>query len=410
MELPPEQKLNATMALVATFCIGALTMYWFVCWDRRKKKANSMKIIKVQPALPAHTKKPTRIYLDGCWDVMHSGHYNALRQAKALGDVLVVGVHSDEEITRNKREPVMNNEQRMAAVSACKWADEVVFDVPYAPSLELLNKLKCDYVAHGDDIPLAADGQSAYHCVQEKLKIFRRTPGVSTTHLIQRLVDAVKSDDDRSEQEVYDISQCDADKTKHIESTTSWSSFLASSSRISAFSNNRVPNKHDTVIYIDGVFDLFHVGHIAALKAAKQLGTFLYVGLYDDDIVRAHKGRYYPLMNLQERVLNVLSCKYVDDVLIGAPWKITKSVLKSLNVKYVVMTKNTMFARDQLDRYQTVKELGLFKEIQTESDYTTEKLMQSIAEQQVKLEEQNKNRVQRESQYINNHAYIQETA
>ena len=69
---------------------------------------------------------------------MHSGHYNAIRQAKALGDILVVGVHSDAEIARNKREPVMKNDQRMAAVQACKWADEVVFDVPYAPSRELL--------------------------------------------------------------------------------------------------------------------------------------------------------------------------------------------------------------------------------------------------------------------------------
>ena len=69
---------------------------------------------------------------------MHSGHYNAIRQAKALGDILVVGVHSDAEIARNKREPVMKNEQRMAAVKACKWADEVVFDVPYAPSIQLL--------------------------------------------------------------------------------------------------------------------------------------------------------------------------------------------------------------------------------------------------------------------------------
>ena len=69
--------------------------------------------------------KPVRIYCDGCWDVMHSGHYNAIRQAKALGDILVAGVHSDAEITKFKRDPVMNNEQRMAAVSACKWVDEV---------------------------------------------------------------------------------------------------------------------------------------------------------------------------------------------------------------------------------------------------------------------------------------------
>ena len=83
-------------------------------------------------------KKPIRVYLDGCWDLMHSGHYNAIRQAKALGDILVAGIHSDDEITIHKREPVMNNQQRIAAVKACKWVDEVAFGVPYAPTPKLL--------------------------------------------------------------------------------------------------------------------------------------------------------------------------------------------------------------------------------------------------------------------------------
>ena len=43
-------------------------------------------------------KKRTRVYMDGCFDLMHYGHANALRQAKALGDELVVGVVSDGEM------------------------------------------------------------------------------------------------------------------------------------------------------------------------------------------------------------------------------------------------------------------------------------------------------------------------
>src|SRR5688572_24829112 len=46
-------------------------------------------------------KKPVRVYIDGCFDIMHSGHYNAVRQAKELGDILVVGIHSDAEILNN---------------------------------------------------------------------------------------------------------------------------------------------------------------------------------------------------------------------------------------------------------------------------------------------------------------------
>jgi cytidyltransferase-like protein len=70
-------------------------------------------------------KKPIRTYIDGCFDIMHSGHYNAIRQAKALTDILVVGVHSDAEILRHKGPPVMNEQERLATVRACKWVDEV---------------------------------------------------------------------------------------------------------------------------------------------------------------------------------------------------------------------------------------------------------------------------------------------
>lgn len=57
-------------------------------------------------------KKRVRVYMDGCFDLMHFGHANALRQAKALGDELVVGVVSDEEIIANKGPPVLSMEER----------------------------------------------------------------------------------------------------------------------------------------------------------------------------------------------------------------------------------------------------------------------------------------------------------
>ena len=60
----------------------------------------------------AHGKKCVRVYMDGCFDLMHYGHANALRQAKALGDELVVGVVSDEEILANKGPPVLSMEER----------------------------------------------------------------------------------------------------------------------------------------------------------------------------------------------------------------------------------------------------------------------------------------------------------
>lgn len=76
--------------------------------------------------LPATETKPVRVYLDGCFDVMHYGHANALRQARMLGDQLVVGLISDDEIRQAKGPPVMNYQERKTLVSSVKWVDEVI--------------------------------------------------------------------------------------------------------------------------------------------------------------------------------------------------------------------------------------------------------------------------------------------
>merc|ERR1719473_1356192 len=77
----------------------------------------------------------TRGYIDGCFDIMHSGHYNAIRQAKCICDTLVVGIHSDAEIEENKALPVMKQNERYALLEHIKWIDEVLHDVPYSPEM-----------------------------------------------------------------------------------------------------------------------------------------------------------------------------------------------------------------------------------------------------------------------------------
>lgn len=57
---------------------------------------------------------------------VHYGHANSLRQAKQLGDTLVVGVHNDEDISANKGPPVFTQEERYKMVRAIKWVDEVI--------------------------------------------------------------------------------------------------------------------------------------------------------------------------------------------------------------------------------------------------------------------------------------------
>ena len=56
--------------------------------------------------------KQIRVWCDGCYDMVHFGHANQMRQAKAMGDYLIVGVHTDEEIKKHKGPPVFTQEER----------------------------------------------------------------------------------------------------------------------------------------------------------------------------------------------------------------------------------------------------------------------------------------------------------
>jgi ethanolamine-phosphate cytidylyltransferase len=102
-----------------------------------------------------------------------------------------------------------------------------------------------------------------------------------------------------------------------------------------AVADGKVPKPTDRVVYLCGAFDLFNSGHVAALQAARKLGDFLLVGIHDDATVNALRGHGMPVLNLYERALSLLSCKYVDEVIIGAPWVITDELITSMNIAVV---------------------------------------------------------------------------
>ena len=63
----------------------------------------------------------------------------------------------------------------------------------------------------------------------------------------------------------------------------------------------------------------FHAGHAAFLARARSLGDYLIAGVHADALVSEVRGDAFPVMNMQERVLSVLSNRSVDDVLVDAP-------------------------------------------------------------------------------------------
>lgn len=80
-----------------------------------------------------------------------------------------------------------------------------------------------------------------------------------------------------------------------------------------------------TRVYVDMVGDLFHAGHVALLRAARDLGDQLVVGVLSDETATAYKRR--PIMTLAERVAVIEACRYVDEVIPDSPDRLTREFL-----------------------------------------------------------------------------------
>lgn len=130
------------------------------------------------------------VFTNGVFDILHAGHINLLRRAKALGDVLVVGINSDASARRLKgpRRPVNREADRLALVSALDAVDYAVIFEEDTPA-EVIRSLRPDVHVKGGDYQ--ADTLPELDAVREvgaEIAILSLVEGRSTTSLIDRIV------------------------------------------------------------------------------------------------------------------------------------------------------------------------------------------------------------------------------
>lgn len=92
----------------------------------------------------------TVVYTSGTFDMLHINHLKMIEYARALGDILIVGVNTDELVNEYKSEPVIPFEERLALMKAIKYPD-IVIPQHSLDHRDKVKKLKFDVFVVGDD-------------------------------------------------------------------------------------------------------------------------------------------------------------------------------------------------------------------------------------------------------------------
>ena len=141
-----------------------------------------------------------------------------------------------------------------------------------------------------------------------------------------------------------------------------------------------------TRIYMDGVFDMFHYGHLSAIEQAYNIGNklssvespcWVIIGIISDEDTESYKR--LPIATLGERTKIIKALKYVDQVISPAPLIVTKEFIKSNNIDIVVHG----FANDadfeaQKEQHRELIEMGIFRRINYTSSISTTDIIDRI--------------------------------
>jgi rfaE bifunctional protein nucleotidyltransferase chain/domain len=142
-------------------------------WDKLKKTVDRLK-----------AKGKKIVFTNGCFDIIHIGHVRYLREARALGDVLVIGLNSDKSVSSIKpNRPINPQTHRAEVLSSLEMVDYVVlFDegTPY----ELIKLIQPDVLVKGGDWKKEEIVGSD---IAKETYSLPYIEGVSTTGIIERI-------------------------------------------------------------------------------------------------------------------------------------------------------------------------------------------------------------------------------
>lgn len=130
------------------------------------------------------------VFTNGCFDILHRGHVEYLQQARTHGDILVVGLNSDESVARLKGEgrPIVPQEDRAVILAALACVDYVVYFAQDTPD-ELIRALAPEVLVKGADYQVnEIVGHDVVQAAGGQVVRIPLTPGRATRDIIATIL------------------------------------------------------------------------------------------------------------------------------------------------------------------------------------------------------------------------------
>jgi rfaE bifunctional protein nucleotidyltransferase chain/domain len=129
------------------------------------------------------------VFTNGCFDLLHPGHIHSLEAARALGDVLIIGLNSDESVRtlKGSGRPVIPQDERAEILASMECVDAVVIFDELTPQ-RVVAALLPDVLVKGGDWPgNQIVGREEVEAAGGKVVLIDVVPGYSTTEILSKI-------------------------------------------------------------------------------------------------------------------------------------------------------------------------------------------------------------------------------
>ena len=131
------------------------------------------------------------VFTNGCFDLLHGGHIEFLQKARALGDVLIVGVNSDRSVRAIKGDgrPIKNQVERSNILSALKYVDYITIFDEETPEA-LIREIRPDILVKGNDYKIdEVVGREVVEGYGARVELIPIVKGLSTTKTVEKILE-----------------------------------------------------------------------------------------------------------------------------------------------------------------------------------------------------------------------------